>query len=498
MACWIGGSSPTDLKAAPDAPPLPDAAGATDSKPAAQNERPAPDAQTANATSRTTEPPRAPIEQADSKSPASAVPPVPLSGARELLGLLGVGESHFRGLIDGRPVDNNEQESLLRFLYATRKFQPAIIEKWVRPVFDPAAYAFTPEAPRGELFRLSGKVRRVTVERPVPEVVERFEMPQYYRCEIELADGAGPATVFSTTIPKKWAIDQSLDERVTVIGLFLKWGAAGPPPSEPYFAAQRIAWHPATVLGDLGMDLGLFDDVENKTEFSSRDRECFYELLSAAGRAGVNELARRTARTPPEKDYSVVPLFNAPEKQHGELVALTGTARRALEVKVADPDVQSRFGIDHYYQIELITADSQNNPLVFCVRDLPPGMPIGPDILEPVRIAGFFFKTWSYPLPKLDPTAPPRRQLAPTLVGRGPVWLREARKSDPYARGIAAGLFVSAVIGVWLAVWRYNRGDREFHKQVIAKKFNPPANRSLNELGIEADNGPDFRHLGRE
>jgi hypothetical protein len=320
-------------------------------------------------------------------------------------------------------------------------------------------------------------------------------MPRYYRCQFELAEERGAATLFAVTVPKHWPIGAPMRERATALGLFLKWGVVDPRPAEPVFAAERVAWHPATVLGDLEMDVGLFDDVENRTQITSRDRECFYQLLSAAGRAGANELARRTER-PEGQDFSVVPLFNAPDTQHGELAAFTGTARRALKVLVSDPDVRKRFGIDHYYQIEIITEDSQSNPLVFCVRELPPGMPEGPNILEPVRIPGFFFKTWAYALPQLNPDDKPRRQLAPMLIGKAPLWLRTETKENPYAQGIAAGLFVAAIVGVWLAVWRFNRGDRKFQKQVIDKKFEPQPGQSLNNLDLEIDPGPDFRGMG--
>ena len=46
--------------------------------------------------------------------------------------------------------------------------------------------------------------------------------------------------------------------------------------------------------------------------------------------------------------------------------------------------------------MEVFTEDSQNRPLVFCVRELPPGMPTGGDLREPIRVAGFFFKSWRY------------------------------------------------------------------------------------------------------
>jgi hypothetical protein len=448
----------------------------------------------------------------------AAAPPVPISSPQELLELRGVEPSHYRMLVDGRPVDMNEQEALLRFLYAINKIDLGDVERWGQTTFSLTRQAAQPNDGRGGFFRVAGRVTGVAIERPLPEVVDRFEMDHYYRCELRL-EGGGTAWVYAVDIPDKWAIDQPMDERASLDGCFLKWRVNDPGPAEPVFAAQRVAWHPPTILGDLEMDVGLFDDVKNREAILARERECFFQLLAAAGRAGINELARRTqdgpprppsppvkrsrlkqlvdsAQTEPPHDYSVVPLFNDPDKQHGELVALTGTTRSVREVliSVSDPDIVKRFGFDRYYQVELITDDSQGNPLVFCVRELPAGFPQGADVRELVRIPGFFFKTWSYRQQRLDDAQPVRRQLAPMLVGRAPLWLRPPE--SPYLKVVSICLFFLAVAGAGWAAWRLSRGDRRFRERVIAKKFEPDSKQSLDELGLEVDSGPDFRGMG--
>src|SRR5690606_3536601 len=80
--------------------------------------------------------------------------------------------------------------------------------------------------------------------------------------------------------------------------------------------------------------------------------------------------------------YSVYPLFNLADEQHGQLVLLQGVARRAIRVEVANPrdpesnrDIITRFGIDHYYEVAIFTKDSADNPIIVCVRELPPGFP---------------------------------------------------------------------------------------------------------------------------
>jgi hypothetical protein len=259
------------------------------------------------------------------------------------------------------------------------------------------------------------------------------------------------------------------------LGFFLKLaGEEGR--SEPNFVARRIAWYPHTPLGDLGMDAGLFDGLR-PGPLTSRSRECFYQLLAAAGRAERGQLLHRAQadlRQSGEPQVSVVPLFNQPATQRGRLVVLSGTAREVVLIRVDDEDVRTRFGIDHYYQISLFTDDSQGNPLVFCVREIPAGMPTGkgPEFGEYVTAAGFFFNSWAYrsQVSAESPEGGPQVQLAPLLIGRGVVWQPPPPETGhPVASAIAAGLFVLVLSIIWLVLWRHSRGDKRFHDRTLAR-----------------------------
>jgi hypothetical protein len=383
-----------------------------------------------------------------------------------LLESAGVEESHFRMFAEGEPLDENEHEPLLRVLYALRKCPLSEIDRLAHDTFRSSAsdaYEL-----RGEIFRMRGRVTHVTVERPLVEVANRYEMKQYYRCQV-LLDAAKPLTVLALAVPKQWPLDREFSERVSCLGLYLKQAPAEDEAElQSVFATQRLAWHPAGLLGDLGMDVGLFDQVQNKAPMGPEERECFYQLLAAAGKADPQELFRLTERAAQDDD-SVVPLFNEPDQQHGRLVALRGTARRALLVKLdpkRDADIIARFGLDHYYQVEMFTEDSQGNPLVFCVREIPPEWTEqGPDLYETVRIAGFFFKSWAYRLQPRDEQSAPGHQLAPMLIGNQIRWLRLESARNPLAGAIGGGLFLVVLAGLFLAVWLYHRGDRKFRQQ---------------------------------
>ena len=45
--------------------------------------------------------------------------------------------------------------------------------------------------------------------------------------------------------------------------------------------------------------------------------------------------------------------IKTPKSVGGELYTLRGMARRAILIRVDDDDIRTRFGIDHYYEIEV-------------------------------------------------------------------------------------------------------------------------------------------------
>jgi len=60
---------------------------------------------------------------------------------------------------------------------------------------------------------------------------------------------------------------------------------------------------------------------------------------------------------------------------------------------------------------------------------------------------------------------------------------------------IAGGLFVVALLGIWIGVWRYGVGDARFERETLKRHRELEEGQSLNDLGLEAKAGPDFRHL---
>jgi hypothetical protein len=470
--------------------------------------------------------------------------PAPVSGPRELLALYGFDDSYFSKLPDATPLDENQTEPLLRGMFALRKFTREEVTRWQLPGRDlPKLLADAP-GHAGEIIVLRGRIKHVTRVRPDAVVARRFDLEQYFRCEVELTTPEVRATIFALAIPRGWLNDdeneRELDQRFGCQAVFLKRQSADAADPSPVFLAQRMAWFPEegnfATLGNLGFDAGLIDGVRDKValaQSSDLEREAFYGLLDAVGRTSpgelhavartelrtarglweteleqlgnqeapketilhkaispntaespsrpqevaaatrIAELTRRLERAADEAE-DVTPLFNAPDEVRGRLVTLLGTARRAIEIRVDDPDILARFGIDHYFEIELVTPDSRGNPIAICVRELPPGMPLGEEIYEPLRVTGFFLKTWGFRTAQSKQAAPGeiRKQLAPLLIGRDVEWLKPAPEPETSRTWIIAS--VVATIALFGGVVWWIRRDSRGPNRALPERVESP------------------------
>ena len=183
------------------------------------------------------------------------------------------------------------------------------------------------------------------------------------------------------------------------------------------------------------------------------------DLKSARRDLAIAQLVLRQA----ERNLSsLAPLIINPDAETGQLVCFEGTARRAIRISVSE-----REDIDPYYEMEVFTPEAkylQNQPVVCCVSQLPPGFPTGDFIREPVRISGVFFKNWRYrsrePAETTGETGAARPLYTPLVVGAMPIWLSESG-SHSGRGGLVAGIgFLVLLAAVWLALGWLARSDR--------------------------------------
>ena len=218
--------------------------------------------------------------------------------------------------------------------------------------------------------------------------------------------------------PVAWPRWQAIDEPAEVIGLPMTTGAGPEPaasggeaawPAAPHdllVAATAVVWHPDTMLGRLGMNYGLFDTIVDDRKLEPGDTAAFWAAMAAAVRSNPAEIARAAGGK-----TDMITLIDPARKwfaaHRGEPVVIKGVARRATRIAIDDPARRAAVGDDHYWELEVFTDTptikvndriQDRYPIVCCVAKLPTGMPRGESMSERVRVPGFGFKRYSYPL----------------------------------------------------------------------------------------------------
>jgi len=348
----------------------------------------------------------------------------PPANPREVLQRYDIGPSQIEGFFSGQPLMPSEEDVLVKILYRLPRLGLDNLQRWRQTKVTWDQLAAAPGDHRVEVFRVRGRVKQVTKQPLLAEQAELFEMEHFYRVTLELADSPYQALLLARRVPAAWELDQPLDEPAAADALFLKLGDAQEENPPLIFAAGRVAWLPDRTAGEkqvgpshvalarLGMDAGQWELVRktNGRGLVEEDREAFYQLLAALNRPGASEL-----RGGGQQPLDVVPLLEQPAEHQGELMAVEGLARRVMKVPVSDRDVRSRFGIDHYYEIDLFVSLGDRSlkfgkgkqdqepavyhhdfPATLIVRELPPGLAEGENLHQLVRADGVFFKIWTY------------------------------------------------------------------------------------------------------
>jgi len=378
-----------------------------------------------------------------------------------------------------------KQETALRVLARLTRVPANLAFQWNADAVDIRSLPATQRV-QDLLVRVVG---RATFVAALPLTAEQAEVAGRRPLELVriVTDNGSVIDVLASHVPKAWQRAARIDEPAAVVGLPL---SDSPGPVVPFsgdgqssaapsllVAAASVGWFPPTPLGSLGMDYGLFDSVSDGQKLGAGDTEAFYAMLAAMGRATSAGMV--SAAGPPG---DIVPLIN-PESgwfasHRGEPFTVDGVARRATRIEIDDPLRRRQLGVDHYWELFVFVPTAllkvhgrlqENYPVVCCVVTLPEGMPTGQQIGERVRVSGFAFKRYGYPLPEVNISASQGdkeqrgyRQETALLIGKEAAW---QPAPSPTREVNAMGwvfLSIAAVIGlaIALAAWSSARDSR--------------------------------------
>lgn len=151
------------------------------------------------------------------------------------------------------------------------------------------------------------------------------------------------------------------------------------------------------------------------------------------------------------RPVSFTELFGQPLSFRGRPVKFKGTLRRLERLKAPAND----YDIREYWQGWLEPASGPASPIVVQFLQVPPLMPLGLKINEPVEVAGYFFKRYAY-------KAADTIRRAPLVMAIQPVWTpRKPVEPGGTSLGTVAVVSMAAVVAATaLAMFLGNRGTR--------------------------------------
>jgi len=432
----------------------------------------------------------------------------PPGSAREILERLDIGESQISSFFNGTPLTPSEEDVLVRILFRLPRIGLDNLQRWRQSKVTWDQLAAAPADHRVAVFHVRGRAKHVARQVLLPGQVELFEMPAFYRVTLDIEGAPYRAVLLARRVPAAWKLDEPIDEPASADALFLKVGEAGAENPPLYFAAGRVAWLPdhaapehrvnagQVALARLGMDASQWELVRAAKGggLGDEDREAFYQLLAAVGRPGAGELKAAEGQM-----LNVVPLLQHPENHHGEVLPVAGVARRVMKVPVQDADIRSRFGIDHYYEIDMFvplgnqklhigTAQGgkpaatyeHDFPATLIVRKLPRGLSEGENLHQSIRANGVFFKLWGY---KSEFAAKFEQvQRAPLFVAAEPAIVQVENAANWVVSALVMTAFGLALAVVGVIAWWQRTSDRS---AMLAKK----------SLAEKAQLPPDFSRL---
>lgn len=444
----------------------------------------------------------------------------------------------FDDVVDNTFFRDEEQAAWFGVLSELKQADDASLSANASPVAY-AELASQPEAYRGRAVRVAGTVRRIESVAPAEndagvETLHRVTLQP-------TGGGVWPITVYTLAAPP----EDLLENRATAAGYFFKnqsyrWAdgvgvtpivlakrlalSAAESPQETGVATATLSerdleFEPTdgepvgrTLLAHLGVSADRLASVVDRQPLSAAESDAFYAVLNATAQTPATQLARlaradlkryarrhaesatsrrermvadEVGRRAAEGRYSVAPLFGDGAAQRGELIVVDAIVRRVVRV---DADEAAR---GRYFELQAFSDDSQNLPLVFVVRDLPKGFPIGEAVRQPARLAGFFFKQWAYRTRKPTEGGGDRRQFAPLLIGRAPIAL--AAPAAPWEPGVAVGVVGAlAVAAVALVLWRAGVAQRRYEATTL-RRVRESDERDFSALQDGAPEGSDER-----
>lgn len=185
-----------------------------------------------------------------------------------------------------------------------------------------------------------------------------------------------------------------------------------------------------------------FQAITDKAPNSAEEMPTYWRLMRWSMTESFDDLWARA-----NKDRYFTHLGQQPEKHRGELIGMNISLRRAI--RHPQETKENTAGIKQVYEAWGVTDESRTGLYCVLFYDLPPQLPVKPNIQERAQFVGYFMKLISYE------DALGKTRWAPLLIGRlrmkenSAQFAQRQRESEaralPWLLGGAVVLFVGLV-----------------------------------------------------
>ena len=225
-----------------------------------------------------------------SEKPSGPAPAQP----QEILAEVGIGPAELEKLHHTESIfqQSDSRSVILQILYRLAGMPLRNLEYWAADNFE----ADTPQHDNpnsiGKTVSVSGRVSQIDAIALNDEDQMRFGKKFIYRCQLSIATSKGPrrAKLFVSVVPSQLLLGVPIDAACGALAIYL---GAEKETANLLLVANRLAWYPETLLGDLQMDVSLLENIQNSKPLRGEEYEAFYQMLAATKRTAGGELVRR-------------------------------------------------------------------------------------------------------------------------------------------------------------------------------------------------------------
>ena len=236
-------------------------------------------------------------------------------------------------------------------------------------------------------------------------------------------------------------------------------GDRQPPATEPKSAEP---WKETIIAGANDTDPAEREEMQRFLEVVSDERPieavdspAYLRMLKWAMTQPMADMESRANR-----EITFAKLWKYPHQHRAELVRMRMQVKRVIHDQ-GDEVAANSFGLEEMYEIWTTTEDSNGNPFIIIVPELPPGIPVAHESHGDIVFSGYFLKIFGYE------AADKKARGAPLLIGRLRKWggsgnakaVASARDAGLMTLILALGMVICVVI-LGVTLYRQIRGRK--------------------------------------